>query len=368
MISLSQPSLKNGLRFLQKAIPSKPQLPILSSVLLRLKDRELTLAATDLYLGVKTKVPVKTDQEFCFLVRGDVFKDMIYSFKSDQVKFKLEEKKLLLKSGTSEVTTPIQDSDEYPDFPQVDGEQYQLSAPILAKIKKYASFAASSDQARPVLTAVMFRFLKQELEVVTTDGFRLSMLSFPQVKNQVESERLLIPIKAFLEVCRIAEQTEAEQVELQVSQELKQVKFQIKQTEVYVRLIDGDYPPYEKIIPDSYKISLALEADKIKQELQRAHILAKQTSNIVRLKIADGAIDIRASSPSFGEYQGQVLIDDKEVEAEIAFNANYLLDFLSGTKPEKITFNMNESLKPAMFAVDDVEDFIYVVMPFRVNE
>jgi DNA polymerase-3 subunit beta len=214
----------------------------------------------------------------------------------------------------------------------------------------------------------MFRFLKQELEVVTTDGFRLSMLSFPQVKNQVESERLLIPIKAFLEVCRIAEQTEAEQVELQVSQELKQVKFQIKQTEVYVRLIDGDYPPYEKIIPDSYKISLALEADKIKQELQRAHILAKQTSNIVRLKIADGAIDIRASSPSFGEYQGQVLIDDKEVEAEIAFNANYLLDFLSGTKPEKITFNMNESLKPAMFAVDDVEDFIYVVMPFRVNE
>lgn len=367
-IKILQQNLKTSLNFLQKVIPSKPQLPILSSIYFYLNQGKLTLAATDLYLGVRTSNSVSSDKNLEIVVPGDTFKDMIYSFSPGELVLEKKDGALLVNSNQSQVKIPVQSAQDYPDFPEVEGDEYRLNKETMDRINQLVTFAASSDQARPVLTAILLNFTQQGLEVVATDGFRLSWLELPEIKVE-EPKALLVPVKAFSEVFRIMSQAEAEEAVLQVAEELKQIKFSVKESEIFIRLIEGDYPPYQKIMPAEFETEIQIDGEELRQELKRAHIMAKEASNIVRLEIADGQMGIESSAASVGKYQGKIEIKNKkQAENSIAFNVNYLLDFLNSVKPETIHFKMNESLKPAQFQVDDITDFKYVVMPFRVNE
>lgn len=363
-----QENLKKSLSYLQNAIPAKPQLPILSSVYLNIENNILTLAATDLYLGVRTKNRVQTDKDIDLVLPGDTFKKIIYSFDPGEITINQQEKGVKLKSNQSEANIPAQKADEYPDFPEIKGQQFDLPAEFLSKIKELVSFAASTDQARPVLTAVHFKFSPQGLEVVGTDGFRLALLNEPSLQAE-EKFTLLVPGKALQQVFRILSQSKTKTISLQVSSEMKQVKFILDNTEVFVRLIDGDYPPYEKIIPEGFSNEVTLDGQKLTQELKRAYILAQEASNIVKLHLKNDELEISAQSPTQGQYKGSIPTDfEGEIDQEIAFNTTYLLDMLNSVKPEEVVFSMNESLKPAMFKLETEPNFKYVVMPFRLNE
>ncbi len=367
-LTIDLPPLQSALKYIQKAIPSNPQLPILSSINLGISNSKLTLSATDLYLGIRATVPVSTKKELNLVFPGDTFKDLINSFSADEIKLEIKGDQLDVAIGKSKVRIPIQSAEEYPDFPDVSGKKFEIPREALEEIKTLVAFAASSDQARPILTAVMFNFSPDGLEVVGTDGFRLAVLSYPEITTKKE-QKLLIPVKAFHEVCRVASQAEVETVALQVSEELKQIKFVIDECEVYVRLIDGEYPPYKKIIPDGFEAQVNLNGADLREELQRAYVLAKEATNIVKFSLEEDSLVIKSSSPAHGKYEGVILFGGKNSHKnEIAFNANYLLDFLNSVKPEDVEFSMNESLKPARFRVKEAENFNYIVMPFRVNE
>ncbi|MEA2056400.1 MAG: DNA polymerase III subunit beta [Patescibacteria group bacterium] len=367
-ISLKKKRVKNGLNFLKNSIPSNPQLPILSNIRLKLQEKTLTLSATDLYLGVKTRVEVSCKGELDLVVPGSTFKDLIYSFENKEIHLEKKDKSIIIKAGSSKVNIPFQNSDEYPDFPKVEGEEFKLKAKTLEEIKNLVSFAASSDQARPVLTTVLLKCSKQGLEAVATDGFRLAVLKFDELKTNKE-KALLIPVKALNEVSRIVSQTNASEAVLQVSEELKQIKFKVESTEIFVRLIEGDFPPYEKIIPSSFSSELKIEGKRFKKELSRAYILAKESSSIVRLKFEKELLEIKTASTALGKYRGEMEVKNKQKDSnEIAFNANYLIDFLNNVKSEEVIFKMNESLKPAIIQVKERENYKYIIMPFRINE
>jgi len=366
-ITLNLESLQTALKLIQKAIPSNPQLPILSSIHLKLEKSQLTLSATDLYLGIKASIPTESTESVEVAIPGETFRDFINSFSGDEIIMDVQTAQITLTSGQSQVKIPIQKTKDYPDFPEINGDSIPLSTSFLEEVKNLVSFAASIDQARPVLTAILLNFTDSGLEVVGTDGFRLALLNYPDIIQQ--PRQLLIPVKAFNEVCRIAIQTKAEFVDLQVSTELKQLKFNLANNEVFVRLIEGDYPPYQKIIPDGFTSKISLDGETLKKELQRAFVLARESSNIVKLSLESDSLTINSISPAYGEYQGKILLptENKELN-EIAFNTTYLLDFLNSVKPGTLFFEMNESLKPAMFTIDGRLNFKYMVMPFRVNE
>ena len=366
-ITLNLESLQKALKLIQKAIPSNPQLPILSSIHLKLEESQLTLSATALYLGIKASIPVDSTKSIEIAIPGETFRDFINSFSSDEITMEIKTSQVTLTSGQSQVKIPVQKTKDYPDFPEIDGESISLSTSFLEEVRNLVSFAASADQTRPVLTAVLLNFTDSGLEVVGTDGFRLALLNYPDIIQQ--PRQLLIPVKAFNEVCRIAIQTKAEFIDLQISTELKQLKFNLANNEIFVRLIEGDYPPYQKIIPDGFTTQISLDGEILRKELQRAFVLARESSNIVKLGLESDVLTINSVSPAYGEYQGKILLSVENKESnEIAFNTTYLLDFLNSVKPETLIFKMNESLKPAMFVIDGQPNFKYVVMPFRVNE
>ncbi len=366
-LSVLQENLKNSLNYLQKVIPSKPQITILSSILLRVKENILTLSATDLYLGIKTELIVETEEEGDLIVNGELFKSLINSLETGKVKLELKENSLIITQNKTVSKLSCQKSDEFPNFPQVVGDSFHLSLPNLEKIKNLVTFCAGIDQSRPVLTALLLKFKQTGLEVVATDGFRLSNLFLSEI-NSNQEKTILIPAKALEELYRIAHQTEALLVEILVSDELKQLLFKLSNVEMYVRLIEGDYPPYEKIIPPNFSLMIEFESEEFLIQLKRAAIFSREVSNIVKITLDKDKMKINSFSPSFGEYTGEIEINNPSGESgEIAFNVNYLIDFINAVKPEILVFGMNESLKPAIFKDKKRADYFYIAMPFRVT-
>jgi DNA polymerase III subunit beta len=366
-LKILQENLNNSLIHLTKAIPNKPQLPILSSVLIENTKEQCVISATDLYFGVRCIIQVDSEKEGVTVVPGKQLKEIISSLNPGVLDLFFEKGKLTLKSDKTSTSLSCMSSDDFPPFPQVEGEEYVMSLTDLEKIDKNVGFSASTDQARPVLTSILFIFTEDNLKVVSTDGFRLATLDMAGFKKQEVGE-FLIPAKALSEVYRIADRVEAKEVRFKVSQELKQVLFSIDSVEVFVRLIEGEYPPYEKIIPTEFTTSVIFDTEELHENLKRAMIFARESSNIVRFVIDKKIVKIHSSSPSFGSYEGELhnIVVDGE-KNEIAFNIKYLLDYLGSVKTEKLIFSMSESLRPALFRPEDDKNYKYVVMPFKVN-
>ncbi|MDQ5931212.1 MAG: polymerase subunit beta, partial [Patescibacteria group bacterium] len=197
-------------------------------------------------------------------------------------------------------------------------------------------------------------------------GFRLSVLSFTQ-KNKT-SARLIIPAKVLEEIQRIAESLKVSSITFTVSQELKQVFFSFDEVEVFARLIDGEYPPYQKIIPESFSTEIVTSASSLQEELKRALIFSRE-SNIIQLHFSSEELKVAASSPGSGTYEG--VISDASVSGEegsIAFNAKYLLDYLQNFKEDSITISLKGNQKAAVFKTSTVPELLYLVMPFRINQ
>ncbi len=360
-------NLKNSLNHLQKVIPSKPQIAVLSSILIKAKDNKVVLSATDLYLGVKTELMAEVEVEGELIINGELFRNLINSLMAGKIDIELQENSLVVSQGKTLSKLTCQRSDEFPEFPVLKEDSLTISLSSLEKIQSLVSFCASSDQTRPVLTSILFNFKKDGLEVVSTDGFRLSSLLFKDIV--LEQERtVLIPAKALGELNRIAKQAEAELIDIFVSDELKQLLFKFAHVEMYVRLIEGDFPPYEKIIPPSFTVKIEFDSEEFLTELKRASIFSRDASNIVKFRVEQDKMLINSQSASLGEYSSEIDIDNKTKETgEIAFNVNYLVDFIVATKPELLEFSMNESLKPAMFRDKKTKDYFHIAMPFRVN-
>lgn len=366
-IKVLQENLNTSLQHLQKAIPSKPQLPILSSILIEIKNNQCTLSATDLYFAVRCTVQVDSEDSATFVVPGKQFKEIISSLNPGVLTVTYENTALTITSDKTKTTLSCLSSDDFPKFPQIEGSEFTLPFKHLEMIEKNIIFSASVDQARPVLTAILFEFSPEGLQVVSTDGFRLSTLVLDSSQS-FEPETFLIPAKALSEVFRIASKLEVSQVRFIVSQELKQVIFYIEDVEVFVRLIEGAFPPYQKIIPLEFNTEVMFDSEELIEHLRRAHIFAKESSNIVKFVITDELVTITSSSPTYGTYIGELKsVSVSGKQNEIAFNIKYLLDYLSTTKETKHWFGMNESLKPALFKPESLQLLQYVVMPFKIN-
>jgi DNA polymerase-3 subunit beta len=366
-LNILQENLKNSLNCLQKVIPNKPQIAVLSSILLKTSNGKLILSATDLYLGIKTELIAEIEKEGELIVNGEVFKSLINSLENGKITLELKENSLIITQDKTISKLSCQNSDEFPAFPTVLGDSFNLSLTDLEKIQNLVAFCAGIDQSRPVLTALFLRFSLNGLEVVATDGFRLSNLILKDIVSEQE-KNILVPAKALIELCKIAKQANAKEVQILVSDELKQLLFKLNNIEMYVRLIEGDYPPYEKIVPPSFSIIVEFDGEEFLTQLKRAAIFSRDVSNIVRIKLEKERMLITSQSPSLGEYAGEILINNLSGnDGEIAFNVNYLIDFINATKPESLEFAMNESLKPAIFKDKKIVDYFYIAMPFRVN-
>jgi DNA polymerase III subunit beta len=378
--SVLQQNLQSGLKVVQKAIPNKPQLPILSSVLISVSETSVSFAATDLYFGVKVEIPASITTTGRCTVPGKLFIDAIFTLGNGKVTISLEEQSLQISSENgASISLPALSAEEYPDFPEQEGTPHTFEITTLKEIDSHVSFASATDQARIVLTTVLFEptagtsDTQPGLRAVCTDGFRLAVLDVT-TESSLES-KVLIPAKAISEVTRIAEHQEQKTVECSFSESLKQVFFRVGGAQFYTRLVDGDFPPYQKIMPAGFTIELQIDTEELIQKLKQASIFARDVSNIVQFSVStlDAQMEISAKGAQ-GSYDStlpvEVLTNKLEKTEEdfvIAFNVKYILDFLQTHKNEQVWFGLTEPLKPALFKPSKDSQMQYIVMPFRLN-
>ena len=367
-VSLLQENLKLALIQLQKAIPTKPQLPILSSVLFSVFKSEMIISATDLYLGIRVKVQGQIQEVGKIAVPGEILRQLISSLPPGKIELSTTEKSLIIKTATTRTQIPYQSGEEFPEFPEVAGVQIELSVLEMKTMVEQVNYAISTDASRPVLTAMLLKFSKKNLEVVGTDGFRLAVVDLPPRQN-VQDLKVLLPAKTVQEVNRIVQQSKIEAIICQIDTDLKQVKFIVDGTDIFVRMIEGEFPPYEKIIPTEFSTQVLFDGPSLLAELKRAVFFARETSNIVRMTLNQDSLAILSRSPSYGEYQSQLAAKGKvPASFEVAFNANYMIDFLLAQGEVEISLEANESLKPIMLSTVGSTAQKYIVMPFRVSD
>lgn len=364
---IQQKELERALNFLQKAIPSRPQLPVLSALLITTTTDSCSIAATDLYFGVRVTLPVTEPEAGAVAVPGKEFRELIQSLPSTAaITLSLKENTVTLTAGKITCTLQCLDSKDYPAFPELSGDTVSLDTRLLGEVIKYVNQSTSLDQARPLLTGILFSFSGTEVRCVGTDGFRLSILDAPS--SSVYAESFILPAKTLAEAVRIIDQLGVSEAVLTISKTLKQVYCKAEGVEIFMRLLEGEYPPYQKIIPITHATELVAPAEVLIEQVKRALIYSRDSSSVITLSMTEQRCHVSATSSTLGTYTAEVEeAQVKGADVTISFKAKYLLDFLSTVPDSDIWMGMNESLKPVLLKAQKVSNLQYVVMPFRVT-
>lgn len=258
-------------------------------------------------------------------------------------------------------TFDVISSDDFPKLPSTTGTKVILTKTFLEKNLPLVLFSVSHDESRPILNGVSFISRNEKHYIVSTDGFRLSLIENTKQQGMPQAT---ISSDILNELLHFA----SKEVEMTISDSEKVVMFTTSENTLITRLIEGDFPPFERVIPTSYKTHVVLDREDLLRNIKLSSVFAKDYSSIVVLEVKPEGIYIR---PRVKEEKGTVIFQDAAVEGDeekIAFNFKFLLDFLNNVKAKEVIFEMSASNAPGVFRTDDNKEFIHIIMPIRTEE
>lgn len=360
-------NLKTGISFANHAISSRSQLPILLNFLLTAKDGSLLISATDLEVGIIIKVPAKVEGEGDVSISAKTFVDLISNIDQERVTLELKENVLMLSADKLKTSFPTLIASEFPKLYETKGEkQAEFKKEELDKEIQRIAFASAGDMGRPALSGVLIRKdAKGEMVVVATDGYRLSLKQGLSEKNKEgESVDLLIPARVIKEVVGL--KGEDQIISLYVAKEGNQVLFECGDATIVGRLIEAEYPDYQKIIPDESTTKAIFDKNQAQSAVRACSVFAREAANIVKMTIGKDKVVFSASASSVGENEVEVEAKTTGEENEIAFNARYLLEFFGAIDEERVVFEMTGPLNPGVFKIEKDDSFLHLIMPIRI--
>lgn len=359
-------NIESFLPLLSKTLPAHTQIPVLSNILLEAKGDGLYLYATDLELGIKIKISAKIDEEGSITVPGKQFIEAISSLPKGKVQLILEKDLLILKSQDNKIVFNTIVKEEFPSLFEEKGTKIgTFSRSEVEGIFSKVVFAVSYDEARPELTGILLSQKNKRIDFVATDGFRLSLKKEEGKEILEDGESIILSAKLVQEVLFSKDDDE---VCIYLQKKGNQVLFESKNIILVGRLINGEFPNYEKVIPTHNKTKVVADTEEFLQKIKISSIFARESANIVKIKIEEGKLKIFAKSSGLGEGEASIDVEQDGDDNEIAFNVKFLMDLLKNTSSKSIKMEVNSPLEPAIFRSDDDKSFIHIIMPVRVQE
>ncbi|KKS97912.1 MAG: polymerase III subunit beta, DNA polymerase III subunit beta protein [Candidatus Gottesmanbacteria bacterium GW2011_GWA2_43_14] len=366
-ILILKENIVRALSIVGKGISLRPQLPILSHILLRGAKNQLEFLSTNLELGIIYQTSAKIEKEGEVAIPGKLLTEFINSLGADKLEITATDKNLEVKTDTTRASFAIGNPADFPTFPQPLSFDRKLP---FAKVKDSiirTAFAASIDEGRPILTGVRTKIDDGILSMSATDGYRLSKeeVAIPS-KNELLD--VVLPASSLFEVVRIAQELKAADLDISIIENKNQVVFSMPDTKIYSRLIDGEFPNVEKIIPDSFKTRVILDKELFTQAVKTTSIFARGAANIIKMKIEKEGLRLSANTPQVGEESDYVEAKVEGEESEVAFNFRFLLDLLSNFPEKELVFESSGPLSPGVFKPkSDKISFLHIIMPVRVQ-
>jgi DNA polymerase-3 subunit beta len=365
-----QENLARGLSVVSRAVSSRSTLPVLANVLLKTEDAGLKLTATNLEIGITYWVPGKIETDGATTVPARLLTDLVNSLPAgDRVDLDLQAGDTLhLKSGRFETNIKGIDADEFPAI-QTAGERptTRIAQNVLRKALAEVTFAAASDEARPILTGVLARFEGDRLTLAAADNYRIAVRTIP-ILDAVPETSVVIPARALNELARVLSDVD-EPVEVVLAAGRNQVLFHLEGVDLVSRLIDGQFPNYQQVLPQTHNTRAVLDREELLRAVRPAALIAHESANIVKLQIGgDGDAGITVSANAeVGDHVGAVEAAVEGDPTTIAFNARYLADVLTNVDADQFALELNGPLSPGVFKPIGDDQYVHVVMPVRTT-
>jgi DNA polymerase-3 subunit beta len=364
--TITRERLHEGLVAVAASVPTKTTLPVLSNILLEAVADGIRLSGTDLDIAVSTLVPAEVEVQGAVTIPAKKLVEIVRELPSAAIRIGSSgEQRVDLECGRSRFRLLGIPREEFPNFPPVSFENsWTVTSSDLQKLINHVSFAASTEESRPILNGVLWELHQDVMRMVATNGHRLARMDVP-VSGGSASATLIVPPKALDQVRRLFGPAD----EIEIARSDNHLGFRTGNTVVFTRLIEGPYPNYEQVIPKDNDRSCTVEKDSLAAALRRVGVVASDQTHRVRLQFTAGTLKLSVSTPDLGEAQDEIAVTYDGDPLEIGFNANYLLEVLKfmPTDEVRLTFKAPEraaTVDPVGW--DDAASYMCLVMPLRL--
>jgi len=374
-LSCLQENLNRGLNVVGRAVATRTTLPITNNVLLATDESRIKLVATNLEMAISCWVGAKVEEEGAITVPARLLTEFVNSLPSERVDISLSPRNKILELRCARFEARISgvDAKDFPPIPKLkEGITTKVEIEAFRQGISRVVFAAASEESRPVLTGVDANFDGDLLTLAAADGFRLAVYKLPIAVPVSEEAEVIIPARTLAELNRLtAEQEEA--VEITVNPNKSQALFRLKNIEMVSQLVQGSFPKYEQLIPQSYNTRAVVDVTEFLRAARTASIFARDGGGIVRLVLAPGSeltpgkLTISARSEEIGDDVGEIDAIVEGEEAKIAFNGKYLIDVLSVLQEAQVALEITNPSSPGVIRPVGVDNYVHVVMPMFVQ-
>lgn len=376
-VSCLQENLTRGLSTVSRAVATRSTLPVLSNIYVGTDNGRLKVVATNLEIGLTRWVGAKVEEEGATTVPARVFEDLVKQSPPEQIQLELDTRSEELHFQCASIKATIKgiEAGEFPIIPTADtteGQKIRMPADLLREMIDQVVFSAATDETRPVLTGALMNVEEGQMTMAAADGFRLSVRT-GRVESAIESAvRMIVPARALQELGRVLRDDD-DVVEIIVTPNRNQILFHVEDTDLVAQLIEGNFPDYKMIIPDSTSTHVTVDTGQLLQAVRRALIFARDAANIVRFKIEagdglEGRLEVHADAAEMGGGEEELAAAIEGPSMEIAFNGRYLVDVLSVVGSAQTALHTSSPSSPGVFEpVTEEAKFTHVIMPMHIG-
>lgn len=367
-ITCQKSDLQHAVQTVQKAIASKTPMPILTGIYLSANNGRLELQATDYEIGISCTIDAEIKETGKTVLSGRYFQELVRKLPGDSVNltFSEDSKMMLITAGPAQFNLLNLPAEEFPVLKQLQSESSMIIKDnVLRELIKRTVFACSNDEARPIFTGALLELTENKVTMVATNTHRLS-IKHDILEKTSAPFKMIIPGKILSELARLL--VDDIPTDVTLTYRHNQVSFAFNDVYIISRLIEGQFPDYNRVIPESFATTAKIKADIFQAAVERVSLLAKDGDyNVIKMAFKNDEIMITSNNPDVGKASEAVPAEIDGGEVEIAFNARYVTDILKNITCEKLLFSLNTPLSPASIHPLDEIDYDYIVTPVRTN-
>ena len=366
-IVCSTQKLSKAAQIVQKALPSKAVSPILTSIYIKAEGEKIELQATDYEIGIAVTMDAEVIEEGEIILPGSYFTNLLRKLSGENVEISKneQENKIIISSGGNETDLFSTSAEEYPVLNKLAVSNFvKIKDDILKDLIKKTVFACSNDESRPIFTGVYVGIKEHDITFVATNTHRMALKSYTSETDNGNFS-MVIPSRILKEIDRINVGELPE--EIMISWKSRQIAVRMGDIYIESRLIEGNFPDYNKVIPESFTKEAKFKTNELLAAVDRVSLLYKEGEyNVVRLNIDNNQMNVTSSNPEMGKAKEVIDCENQGGQIEIAFNSRYINDILKNVETEYSVISLNSSVSPACIKPEGEENYIYIVTPIRV--
>ena len=372
--SCNQDTFSKYLNIMSRVVSNKPGLPILNNVYFEASKGKLVMKTTDLELSISTWIGADVENDGKITLPAKQLSEFVNSVPEEKIDVIVEKQNFNISTSNNSASFNTMPPDDFPNIPSIEKKEEPFlqinSADFVLAVNRVA-FAAATDDIKPVLTGVKVEIKDSGIaSFIATDGLRLSKQDI-SIDKGIKNKDFLVPVRALVELSHVINELGDEAgdlVSIFLIEDKNQVMFRVGDIDIISRLIDGEFPEYEQIIPTGYKTKCEIDRNEFLNSLKVVNIIARSVLGnkmILQIQSKENKISLSAVQSDLGKNESNFDCKVEGDDLKIAFSSKLLSDILNHVDSENITFECSEAVRPGVFRIDD-ESFIHLVMPMML--